>query len=63
VDGFRLDTVKHVSHEFWQEHRRRTREQLGPGFFLLGEVWGGDAQGLDSWFEKQELDTGFDFGV
>ena len=25
VDGFRLDTVKHVDHDFWQEHRRRTR--------------------------------------
>jgi alpha-amylase len=62
VDGFRLDTVKHVPHEFWQEHRRRTREQLGPGFFLLGEVWGGDTQVLDPWFAKDELDAGFDFG-
>ncbi|HEY0094599.1 MAG TPA: alpha-amylase family glycosyl hydrolase, partial [Archangium sp.] len=40
VDGFRLDTVKHVDHPFWKEHRRRTREELGPHFFLLGEVWG-----------------------
>jgi len=62
VDGFRLDTVKHVSHPFWQEHRRRTREQLGRGFFLLGEVWGGDAQVLDPWFSADELDAGFDFG-
>ena len=31
LDGFRLDTVKHVDHEFWQEHRRRTRERLGDG--------------------------------
>ena len=62
VDGFRLDTVKHVSHEFWQEHRRRSREQLGRGFFLLGEVWGGDAQVLDPWFSTDELDAGFDFG-
>jgi alpha-amylase len=62
VDGFRLDTVKHVSHEFWQEHRRRTRQELGPAFFLLGEVWGGDPQVLDPWFEKDELDAGFDFG-
>jgi glycosidase len=61
VDGFRLDTVKHVAHEFWQEHRRRTRERLGASFFLLGEVWGGDAQVLDPWFEGDELDAGFDF--
>jgi len=62
VDGFRLDTVKHAGHPFWDEHRRRTREQLGQGFFLLGEVWGGDAQVLDPWFSTDELDAGFDFG-
>jgi glycosidase len=62
VDGFRLDTVKHVEHAFWQEHRRRTREQFGAGFFLLGEVWGGDAQVLDPYFSTDELDAGFDFG-
>lgn len=62
VDGFRLDTVKHVDHPFWQEHRRRSREMLGNGFFLLGEVWGGDAQVLDPWFAGDEIDAGFDFG-
>jgi alpha-amylase len=62
VDGFRLDTVKHVTHDFWQEHRKRTREQLGKDFFLIGEVWGGDAQVLDPWFSSDELDAGFDFG-
>ena len=62
VDGFRLDTVKHVGHEFWKEHRRRTRKELGRRFFLLGEVWGGDAQVLDPWFEPDEIDAGFDFG-
>ncbi|MFH1176175.1 MAG: alpha-amylase family glycosyl hydrolase [Acidobacteriota bacterium] len=61
LDGFRLDTVKHVDHPFWQEHRRRTREQLGGEFFLLGEVWGGDAQVLDPWFAGDELNAGFDF--
>lgn len=61
VDGFRLDTVKHVDHPFWQEHRRRTREQLGEDFFLIGEVWGGDAQALDPWFAGDEMDAGFDF--
>ncbi|MBZ5640685.1 MAG: DUF3459 domain-containing protein [Acidobacteriia bacterium] len=61
LDGFRLDTVKHVDHPFWQEHRRRTRERLGKSFFLVGEVWGGDAQSLDPWFEGDEMDAGFDF--
>jgi alpha-amylase len=58
VDGFRLDTVKHVDHPFWQEHRKRIGKK---GFFLIGEVWGGDAQSLDPWFVNDEMDAGFDF--
>lgn len=61
LDGFRLDTVKHVDHSFWQEHRRRSRARLGDGFFLVGEVWGGDAGVLDPWFAGDEMDAGFDF--
>ena len=61
LDGFRLDTVKHVDHPFWRVHRERTRA-VAPDFFLLGEVWGGDAQVLDPWFSGDELDAGFDFG-
>jgi alpha-amylase len=61
LDGFRLDTVKHITHDFWREHRRRVDAELGPDFFLLGEVWGGDAASLDPWFEHDELDAGIDF--
>jgi glycosidase len=61
LDGFRLDTVKHVEHAFWQRQRRETRARLGAAFFLLGEVWGGSATVLDEWFADDELDAGFDF--
>lgn len=61
VAGFRLDTYKHVSSEVWLEHRRRTREVMGPDFFLLAEMWGGTAQSLDGIFERDEVDAGFDF--
>jgi glycosidase len=61
LDGFRLDTVKHVTHDFWREHRQRVDAELGKDFFLLGEVWGGDAQSLDPWFAGDEMDAGFDF--
>jgi len=61
LDGFRLDTVKHVEHAFWQRHRRETRAQLGDGFFLLAEVWGGSATVLDDYFAADEMDAGFDF--
>lgn len=62
VDGFRVDTVKHLDHLFWKEHRRRIRSEIGSSFFLLGEVWGGDAEVLDPWFSGDEMDAGFDFG-
>ncbi|MEZ4389253.1 MAG: alpha-amylase family glycosyl hydrolase [Candidatus Krumholzibacteriia bacterium] len=62
LDGFRLDTVKHVEHDFWRLHRERSRQRLGDDFYLIGEVWGGDNQVLDPWFEPDEMDAGFDFG-
>ncbi|MEW5756966.1 MAG: alpha-amylase family glycosyl hydrolase [Pseudomonadota bacterium] len=61
VDGFRLDTVKHVEHDFWRAHRARSRAELGTSFFLLGEVWGGSYEVLEPWFSGDELDAGFDF--
>ncbi|MCG8459124.1 MAG: alpha-amylase family glycosyl hydrolase [Holophagales bacterium] len=62
LDGFRLDTVKHVGMPFWERHRERVDAELGRDFHLLGEVWGGDAEVLDPWFENGTLDSGFDFG-
>jgi len=61
LDGFRLDTVKHVEHEFWRRHRLETRERIDPDFFLLAEVWGGSATVLDDYFAHDEMDAGFDF--
>jgi len=61
VDGFRLDTFKHIGTDFWLEHRRRTRAELGDQFFLLAEHWGGTASSLDPFFARDEIDAGFDF--
>lgn len=61
LDGFRIDTYKHVSSEVWAEHRRRTRAEIGGGFFLLAELWGGSAEVLDPVFARDEVDSGFDF--
>ena len=30
VDGFRIDTVKHVHHAFWDAFTSRLRDRLGP---------------------------------
>jgi len=61
VDGFRLDTFKHIETDFWLEHRRRTRAEINKDFFLLAEYWGGTASSLDPFFAQDEIDSGFDF--
>jgi alpha-amylase len=61
IDGFRLDTLKHVDHPFWKEHRARTKRELGESFFLIGELWGGEPQSLNAYFSGDEMDAGFDF--
>jgi alpha-amylase len=65
LDGFRIDTVKHVEHEFWQDFNRRIRaraKQLGKDKFLLfGEVFDGRDDLVGSYTKNDELDTLFDF--
>jgi glycosidase len=61
IDGFRLDTYKHVESDFWREHRQRTRNEVNKNFFLLAEHWGGTASSLDEFFARDEVDSGFDF--
>ncbi len=61
IDGFRLDTFKHLSHEFWQEHRGMTRARLGDDFYLLGEVWDADKITARKYFKNDEADALFDF--
>ena len=42
VDGFRLDTVKHVEEDFWDEFSPAIRNYAGEKKFLqFGEVWKG----------------------
>ncbi len=47
VDGFRVDTVKHVHREFWEAFASRLRAKVGPErakrLLLFGEVYDGAA--------------------
>ena len=61
LDGFRLDTVKHIDHVFWQEHRRMADEILGEDFILLGEIWGADRFSAKEHFKNDEMDAVFEF--
>lgn len=61
LDGFRLDTVKHIEHDFWQAHRDLVRARLGDDFLLLGEVWDADKYLAEPYFANDEMDAITDF--
>ncbi len=64
-DGFRIDTVKHVEHEFWQYFTAGVRSRLGPqnkhNFLMFGEAFDGDDKLLGSYTVPGELDSVFYF--
>jgi alpha-amylase len=45
IDGFRLDTVRHVPNEFWEFFIGEIKGNY-PDFYLLGEVWHHNAKVL-----------------
>jgi alpha-amylase len=50
VDGLRLDTVRHVPIEFWNEFSHHIKSKY-PDFYLLGEVWKNSASLLESYHQ------------
>lgn len=38
IDGYRLDTVKHVPKDFWEDFSKEMKS-VKEDFFLIGEVW------------------------
>ena len=65
-DGFRIDTVKHVNIEFWQEFSPAILEHaksIGiPEFFMFGEVYDGDPKNLSRFVNEGKLQSILDFG-
>lgn len=65
IDGYRIDTVKHVEHGFWQQFCPSIREKcamLGKeNFFMYGEVFDGDDALLGEYTFDEELDSVFYF--
>ena len=66
IDGFRIDTVKHVNLEFWQ---RFTPQILGEAervgnddFFAFGEVYDGNPQVMSQYTTAGRLQATLDFG-
>ena len=67
VDGFRIDTVKHVNPEFWRAFvpamMERARARGIPNFHIFGEVyWEGEKPGgLHQYTIRDELPSVLDF--
>lgn len=69
LDGFRIDTLKHVEHDFWREFAPAVRKKLAAkgkkNFLMFGEAFVGQSQEDDrlegSYTEKDMLDSVFYF--
>lgn len=65
IDGFRIDTVKHVDHAFWQQFsasiRQHAADQGKDNFLMFGEIFDGDDALIGSYTGPGELDSTFYF--
>jgi alpha-amylase len=61
VDGFRVDTVKHVPIAFWGKFTRQLKAKVKSNFLLLGEVLHGDPGYVAPYSKEGGFDTTFDF--
>ncbi|MTH53289.1 alpha-amylase [Bacillus mangrovi] len=59
IDGYRLDTVRHVPKDFWTEFSKEVKS-VKKDFFLLGEVWSEDPAYLAE-YEKTGIDSFVDY--
>lgn len=65
VDGFRIDTTKHVNVEFWQKFipavRAAAQKAGTPDFFAFGEVFDGDPRFTSTYTTTAGLQATLDF--
>lgn len=59
IDGYRLDTVKHVPKWFWEEFSREVKS-VKKDFFLIGEVWHDNPQYVAD-YAKTGIDSFVDY--
>ena len=66
IDGFRIDTVKHVNIEFWQQFAPALQgyaAELGnDDFFMFGEVYDTDPRFVSRYTTEGRLQAAVDFG-
>ncbi|NGN94272.1 pullulanase-type alpha-1,6-glucosidase [Nocardioides sp. KC13] len=65
IDGFRIDTVKHVDLDFWTEWATAldayAAEQGREDFFMFGEVYSADTDVTSPYVTRGRLDSTLDF--
>lgn len=65
IDGFRIDTVKHVNAEFWETFTRAIAEHAAsvgnPDFFMFGEVYDADARLTAPYVRDTDMNAVLDF--
>jgi glycosidase len=66
ITGFRLDTVKHVNNEFWQQFIPALREAAARSqrtdFFIFGEIYDPDPAFLSEFVHRADMPSVLDFG-
>jgi len=66
VDGFRIDTVKHVNIEFWQQFAPALTGYAASigneDFFMFGEIFDADPRFMSRYTTEGELQAAVDFG-
>ncbi len=65
IDGFRIDTAKHVNFEFWEQWATAIGEHAAsvgnPDFFMFGEVYDADPAKLSPYVRKSDMNAVLDF--
>ncbi|MFD6305820.1 alpha-amylase family glycosyl hydrolase, partial [Streptomyces sp. NPDC060223] len=65
IDGFRIDTVKHVNMEFWTQWATAldayAKKQGRDDFFMFGEVYSADTSITSPYVTEGRLDSTLDF--
>ena len=65
VDGFRIDTAKHVNFEFWQKFTTGVRDHAASvgndDFFMFGEVYDADPVKLAPYLRDSDMNAVLDF--
>ena len=61
VDGFRIDTTKHVNMDFWPRFVEGIDKVAKPGFFMFGEVYDANPAVTSRYVREGELPATLDF--